>query len=177
MAKPRTMTLEDARIMFRNFAGKEGKYNREGNRNFVVFIEDPEMEKRLKKDGWNVKYLNARDEDDVEQAYIQVSVNFRGRPPTVVMINTRGRTDLGEDEVEILDWVDIAHADLIINPYEWEVSGKSGVKAYLKSLFITVDEDELDLKYSQVPYAGKDEDPFPEGNDGLGVENEDGAFE
>lgn len=178
MAKPGTITLEGARIVFRNFAGKEGMYNREGNRNFAVLIDDPKIEKELKLDGWNVKYLKARDEDDIEQPYLQVAVNFKGRPPTVVMINSRGRTDLGEDEVEILDWVDIANVDMILNPYEWTVSGKSGVKAYLKSIFVTIDEDELDLKYADVPYAGETEpqEPFPEGNTGEGVEDEDVPF-
>lgn len=175
MAKPGTLTLEGARIVFRNFGGKEGMYNREGNRNFAVLIDDEDVERQLKRDGWNVKYLNARDEDEVDQPYLQVSVNFKGRPPTVVMINSRGRTDLSEDEVEILDWVDIANVDMILNPYEWNVSGKSGVKAYAKSIFVTVDENELDLKYANVPYAGKEE-VFPEGNDGPGVEDEEVPF-
>lgn len=158
--------IEGARLMFRNFSGREGQYNREGDRNFAVLIDDPQLEKEMKKEGWNVKFLNPRDEDDVDQAYVQVSVNYKGRPPKIVLLSSRGnrqvRTDLAEQDVEILDWIEIANVDLILNPYEWTVSGKSGIKAYLKSMFVTMDEDELDQKYNAVPYANEVADEIEE---------------
>jgi hypothetical protein len=153
-----TVVIEDARILFRNFAGKEGKFNREGDRNFAVILTD-EVAKQMLDDGWNVKFLKAREEDEADQPYIQVSVNFRGRPPRIVMITSRGRTPLTEREVEILDWADIRKVDLILNPYEWEIGDKSGIKAYLQSLFITIIEDPLELKYADL------EDATPRGRD------------
>lgn len=147
-----TVLMEDARIIFRNFAGREGMYNREGDRNFCVLL-DNETADALAQDGWNVKMLAAREEGEEDQPYLQVSVNFKGRPPRVVMITSRGRTTLQEDEVELLDWADIRTVDLIINPYEWAVNGKTGVKAYLKSLFATIEEDELEKKYADIDDA------------------------
>lgn len=155
-------TIEGARIVFRNFVGREGQYNREGDRNFAVLLDDKKLVKQLLDEGWNVKTLSARDESEEDQPYIQVSVNYKGRPPKIVLLSNRGgrqvRTDLGEDEVEILDWIEIANVDLILNPYEWSVSGKSGIKAYLKSMFVTMDEDELDQKYNAVPYANEEDE-------------------
>jgi hypothetical protein len=145
-----TLLIEDARIIFRNFAGKEGKYNREGDRNFCVILE-PELAEQLAQDGWNIKTLKPREEGDEETPYIQVSVGFKNRPPLMVMVTSRGRTTLTEEEVEIFDWVDIKTVDLILNPYEWLVNGKGGIKAYLKSMFVVIYEDELMLKYQDVP--------------------------
>jgi hypothetical protein len=150
-----TVMMEGVRIIFRNFAGKEGQYNREGDRNFAVLLDET-VANAMAEDGWNIKWLKPRedDEDDaVPQAYLPVSVNFKGRPPRIVLVTSRGRTNLDESTVETLDWVDIVNVDLIVRPYEWTVNGKSGIKAYLQSIYVTIDEDPLELKYSELDPA------------------------
>ena len=145
--------FESAEIIFRNFRGEEGQYNREGDRNFAVLINDQKVIDDLIADGWNVKFLNAREEGDVEQAYLQVSVNFKGRPPVIYMITGKGKEPVNEEIVELLDYVDIREVDMILNPYDWNVGGKSGRKAYLEKMFVTIEEDVLDRKYADVPSA------------------------
>ena len=108
----KTFMIEDARIIFRNFEGKEGQYNRKGDRNFAVVL-DQDTADMLSADGWNVKMLASREEDEPDTPYIQVSVNFQNRPPRVVMVSSAGRTNLGESEVEVLDWCDFKTVDLI----------------------------------------------------------------
>ena len=53
MPKLGPATLEDVCIIFRNFEGKEGQYNRAGDRNFAVVLTK-EMAKAMMEDGWNV---------------------------------------------------------------------------------------------------------------------------
>lgn len=146
VAEAKSFLVEDARIIFRNFEGKEGQYNRKGERSFAVVLEQ-EVADALVADGWNVKYLSPQDEGEPETPYIQVSVNFNNRPPRVVMITSTSRTNLTEESIEVLDWAEIQHVDLIARGYDWEVNGKTGTKAYLKSLFVTIEEDELERKY------------------------------
>lgn len=143
----KTFMIEDAPIIFRNFAGKEGQYNREGDRNFAVILPD-DVAVQMLEDGWNVKYLEPREEGDLPTPHISVSVNFKNRPPRVILLTSTTRTQLDEESVEILDWADIKTADLIARGYDWSVNGRTGTKAYLQSLFVTIEEDALERKYS-----------------------------
>lgn len=140
------ISVENARIIFRNFAGKPSKFNAEGKRNFCLLIDD-ESANKFKLDGWNVKYLNPRDPDDKPQPYIQVSVAFDNFPPNIFLISGGKKTKLNEDTVSVLDYAEIENVDLIIRPYSWEVSGKSGVKAYVKNMYVTIVENEFEKKY------------------------------
>ena len=145
-----TISIENARIGFKNFSGMEGKFNPAGKRNFCVFI-DQKLANTLEADGWNVRYLTPRDDEESPQAYIQVSFSYDNFPPKIVLITSRGKTIIDEDMVNILDWADIKNIDLILRPYNWEVNGKHGVKAYLKSMWVTIEEDEFESKYIDVP--------------------------
>lgn len=146
----KNIIIEDADIGFRNFSGAEGKFNPAGRRNFCVFLE-PEVGKDLEEDGWNVRWLQPREEDDDPRPYLPVAVNYDNIPPKIVLITSRGKTILDESMVGMLDWAEIKLVDLIIRPYNWEMNGKSGVKAYVKSLYVTIKEDELEQKYLEVP--------------------------
>lgn len=142
--------VENARLIFKNFGGEASKYNRKGDRNFCVVIEDPEQAQALANDGWNIKRLDPRDEDDEPTYYITVKVNFDNEPiPTINMVTsiTKKKTQLFEDTVQCLDYSRILAADVIIKPYNWDVNGKQGVSAYLQTLYVMIEEDPFAYKY------------------------------
>lgn len=142
------LQIDDARIIYRNFAGRGDKYNREGDRNFAVVIPDEEMAAQLTDLGWNVKIKPAREDGDAPFMFLPVKVKFNGRGPNVYLQTGRNKNRLDEESIGLLDDIDIVCVNLDIRPYDWDVNGKSGRTAYLQNIEVIQDVDR---------FAGDDE--------------------
>lgn len=151
------ISIEGAKILFPNFSGKETQFNAAGDRNFCVIVPTKEMERMLIDDGWNVRYLKPLQEGESPVPYLQVKLSYKNRPPKVNLVTSGGITPLYEDTVGMLDWAEITNVDLIINPYNWSIGGRSGVKGYVKALYVTIAEDEFEKKYKN---STSDDLPF-----------------
>ncbi len=150
------VTLRNANILpgaWRNFSGA-AKFNEEGKRTFNIKL-DAETAEAMKKDGFNIKALKPRDEDDDNDGWhITVDASFRIRPPQVWLVSGGQRTLLDEGAINILDYADIEKATIAINPYPWESATGSGIKAYLHKAVIYLREDDLDEEMRDIPLAG-----------------------
>lgn len=143
--------LEGARLIFKNFTGRAGKFNAEGMRSFAVILPEDSVSK-IAKDGWNVKLSKPSDDEEerTPEHYLSVKVNFNNHPPRIFILteSNPNPTPVTEDMVETLDYANMANVDLIIQSYNYDNNGSTGISAYLKTMYITLDEDDLDRKYA-----------------------------
>ena len=147
------LKMDNVRIVFRNFSGHGGTYNREGDRNFAVVIDDVDIANQLGADGWNVKIKEPQEEGDSPFCYLSVKVKFnREKPdldPTIYLRTGHNMNRLNAETINILDEIDIENVDLDLRPYNWEVNGKEGVSAYLLSICVTQKLDRFMIKYAE----------------------------
>lgn len=138
-------------IFFRNFSGKESRYNRAGTRNFNVSF-DEETAKKYAEQGWNVSPMAPVHPNDPMRYKMKVNVRFDNYPPKIFVISSAGKVEYTEAMVSELDRADIKNVDMIITPSRHEPmnANDTGVTAYLKSMYVTLNEDPLALQYADV---------------------------
>lgn len=141
------LEIEDARIIFRNFAGVGSKYNREGDRNFAVIVPNDEIKDQLVEAGWNVKIKPPRDEDETPFMYLPVKIKYSNRGPSAYLVSGKNVTRLNEDTISALDEVDIQSVDMDLRPYDWDVNGKQGRTAYLQAINVIQNVDRFAARY------------------------------
>lgn len=154
--------IEDAEIIFPNFSGRPSKYNKEGDRNFCVIIDDPEVAQQLADEGWNVRIRRPRNEDDEPSHYIPVAVSFRSfpniPPADVKLISGANMTHLTEDTIGVLDGAEVVHIDLTVRPrhYPDKNTGEMHIKAYLHDMYVTIAKNRLAEKYAYLESPSED---------------------
>ena len=146
------LQIDDARIIYRNFAGAGSKYNREGDRNFAVIIPEKEMADALIAEGWNVKVKPPRDEDEDPFMFLPIKVKFNDRGPNAYLQTGTKMNHLDEESIACLDDVDIISVDMDVRPYDWEVNGKAGRTAYLQSIKVIQEIDRFAARYAEEEY-------------------------
>lgn len=139
---PSDLMIEDAKILFTNFAGSPTRYNSEGGKREISVALPLNLVEDLEKDGWNVKYRkNADGEFDPERPYLGAKVSYKFRAPAIWLI-TGGRKQLmTEGTVGTLDNITIKTADVVIHPSVYDVRGQQGISAYVKELYVVMDDE------------------------------------
>lgn len=159
--------IDGARIIYRNFSGRGTQYNREGDRNFCLVIDDPDIAQALIDEGFNVKIREPREEGEPPFMYMKVNVKYHPKGsdlerlnPVTVLVSGRNRTPLDDESVCCLDNIDIANVDLDISGSNWNVNGRSGRSAYLSKIYVTQELDRFASRYYNEENETSDEIPY-----------------
>ena len=150
MSNVNNINIEGATIIWKNFSGERDKFN-PGKRGFSVVIDDVVMADELRQEGWNIKERPLQEgADPSEQEWtLPVKLNMN-RYTQVWLIVGNHKTLLDENTVAQLDVVDIIDCDISSRPYEWEMSGRTGITAYVDSMYVTIRENKFAEKYADL---------------------------
>lgn len=150
MSNVNNINIEGATIIWKNFSGERDRFN-PGKRGFSVVIDDAVMADELRQEGWNIKERPLQEgADPSEQEWtLPVKLNMN-RYTQVWLIVGNHKTLLDENTVAQLDVVDIIDCDISIRPYEWEMSGRTGITAYIDSMYVTIRENKFAEKYADL---------------------------
>lgn len=156
------LEINDARIIWPNFAGKPTEFNPEGGkREFNLVIPDREIFDALKEnknqygDSWNVKERPPRDNDDTPLMYLPVKVKFNNRGPSIYLDTGKKRVRLTEETVSCLDVIDIIKVDLDVRPYDSAKGRNTYRTAYLAGMCVYQRPDRFADRF-----GGSDEGDF-----------------
>ena len=169
MAVKNKLNIMNARLIFKNFSGKESDYNVRGDRNTCVVLDDDQANELLAQ-GWPVKVKPPREgyEDEGNFCYMKVKVKFGDNPnlhPQIYRILNGKKVRLTEDTVGTLDYDTLTKVDMRIRPYNYPAKGGRGpgVSAYLETMYATVEDDPLAAMYADEPvenFIDDAENPF-----------------
>lgn len=149
------LQINNARIIFKNFAGEASKYNREGDRNFALVIDSDDVYQELMCEKneygvpWNVRVNEPREDGDLPLMYMKVKVKFNGRGPAVYLVSGEHHSKLDEDTIAMLDDIDIQYVNLDIRPYDDIINNKPFRAAYLVSMEVIQNIDRFAARYAE----------------------------
>lgn len=139
---PSDLMIEDAKILFTNFAGSPTRYNSEGGKREFSVALPLNLVEDLEQDGWNVKFRkNADGEFDPERPYLGVKVSYKFKAPAIWLVAAGRKQLMTEDTVGTLDNITIKTADVVIHPSVYDVRGQQGISAYVKELYVVMDDE------------------------------------
>lgn len=139
---PSDLMIEDAKILFTNFAGSPTRYNSEGGKREFSVALPLNLVEDLERDGWNVKFRkNADGEFDPERPYLSVKVSYKFRAPAIWLIAGGRKQLMTKDTIDTLDNITIKTADVVIHPSVYDVRGQQGISAYVKELYVVMDDE------------------------------------
>lgn len=148
-----TYILKNVPTMYENFAGRETRYNAEGNRNFNVKIDDPNIAQTLINDGFYLKKMDKLDEDSPD--VWQMKISFKYTPTSnneidpehdvkIKVINNGQSAELTRHNIHSLDKMIIKSATVKFHPYHWDKKDPSKCSAWLDSAKFRVQSDYYD---------------------------------
>lgn len=159
------LEIEGATLLggaFKNFGGKPGRYNREGDRNIAISL-DEETALRLEDEGWPVRKKEAREEGDEPLYFLAVKIKFKSQgarmdPEIWKGVSADNMVLQSEEDLFKLDNDEIENFDIVIRPWCRDDNGEWKVTLYLSQAWATIKTSRLARKYTPALHCNEYED-------------------
>lgn len=151
-----TLQIDNARILWPNFAGAEKGYDREGDRNFTLVFDNEALVDELIADGWNIKKRASDDPDEPPFMTMKVKLSYKERAdgsvfgPKAYLWTNGIRNELDQDSIACLDHIDRGEINMDIRPHDWEYHGKTGRTARLNVIEVFQNVDRFQERYANM---------------------------
>ena len=152
----RMLQIDDARLIWPNFAGRGDRFNPQGSRDFSVIIPNDEIADALINDvnqygvGWNVKIKPPREEGDEPFRFLKVKLSYRNRGPKIYLITNGRKNELDESSVHILDDIVIESVNLDIRAFDGDDSPQGAFRsAWLEAMEVHQKIDRFAARYAE----------------------------
>lgn len=155
MAVKRTI-INNAPVKYHNFAGVKTEYNREGDVNFEIIL-DEETALNMRDDDWYIK----ESEDDLgrKEYRIKIRLGELGDPQVFIIGDDGKAIPFNRGQWKRIDRMNISYVDV-----EFKQSRKTFMhegheyhSAYADNLFVNIVENSLFKKYGIAPDYADDE--------------------
>jgi len=170
-----TYVLKNCRTVFENFSGRKTRYNKEGDRNFCVRIDDPAIAQELMNDGFYISKLNKLDEDSPDEWKLKISIGYKPtqnndvspKDPKIKEIIGGTPVELTRHSINALDDMRIEKAIVEFNKWNYDKTDPTKFSAWLqRGKFWVIDdwftEDESFTNASgMIPDVELDEENIP----------------
>lgn len=165
------LKLDGVQIRKRNFRGERVKYNDRGNRTCLLILDRDQAEKSgfksvtdfvdyLRSENWKVGVFPVREGEDEPDAFMQVNAIYNEyEHPNIYLKNAKGSVLLDENSVGEIDYADIANVDCILYLNYWKYDGSEGFNNRIKSMEVTILEDEI--TYRNTIHSTEDAEYLP----------------
>lgn len=138
MSNVAKIKISGAKIVNRNFRGEERRFNKAGDRNFILVIPE-DMVEDLLAEGWNVKQFKPSDDGTPGDHFIRVKVGFDKRPPMIWLVTEKAgkkvRTMMTANTIGELDYANIIDCKLTVRPYIYD----GGVTGYVETMYVEIE--------------------------------------
>ena len=123
--------ITEGEIAYSNFSGRPTQFKPEGGVRTVTFVIPHDIAM-------------------LEAKFTFRTRNGQPRDPKIFIVRNDRLVHMTEETIDTLDRADILSVDADLGASHWEYGGRTGITAYINSMYVTIKDNPVDEKYRKM---------------------------